>query len=197
MFLYAIGTLPLIHHLKRHCSCTQIWYADDASACGTFSDLFQWFELLLVRGADFGYFPNPVKCRVVVNNSFKADAEQVFAPLGIPVVCNHHYLGRFLGEPAGRDAFVQDKVNQWIVNVQSLSKMAEKQPQAAFSALTKSLQCEAIPVYCLLLLPLHLILQHCPLQSSSNNWIRSTHQLPFLGHHIHQPVGDPVGADNC
>ena len=58
------------------------------------------------------------------------------------MVCNHHYLGGFLGEPAGRDAFVQDKVNQWIVNVQSLSKMAEKQPQAAFSALTKSLQCE-------------------------------------------------------
>ena len=88
----------------------------------------------------FVTFPNPTKCCVIVNDSFiKADAEQLFIPLGIPVICHHCYLGRFLSKPAGQNAFVQD---QWIFNVQSLSKMAEKQPQAAFSALTKSLQCE-------------------------------------------------------
>ena len=47
MFLYAVGTLRLIQHLKGHCSCVQIWYADDASACGSLFDLHQWFELLL------------------------------------------------------------------------------------------------------------------------------------------------------
>ena len=36
--------------------------------------------------------------------------EQIFAPLGIPVMCNHHYLGGFLGEQAVRDAFVQNRV---------------------------------------------------------------------------------------
>ena len=40
MSLYAIGMLPLICHLKSLCSCTQIWYADDASACDTLDDLF-------------------------------------------------------------------------------------------------------------------------------------------------------------
>ena len=36
----------------------------------------------------------------------------MFALLGILVVCNHHYLGGFLGESAVRDAFVQYKVYQ-------------------------------------------------------------------------------------
>ena len=58
------------------------------------------------------------------------------------LLCNHCYLGGLLGESAGRDAFVQDKVHQWVADVQSLIKMAVKQPQAAFSALMKLLQCE-------------------------------------------------------
>ena len=59
MFLYAVGTLPLIQSLKGVGSCAQIWYADDASACGSLSDLRQWSELLLSKGPDFGYVVNP------------------------------------------------------------------------------------------------------------------------------------------
>ena len=79
---------------------------------------------------------------MVVNDSFKATAEELFSSLGVPVVCNHCCLGGFLGEPDGQTAYVQDKVHQWIAAVQSLSKIADKQPQAAFTALMKSLQCE-------------------------------------------------------
>ena len=104
-------------------------------------DIFHWFELLLSCDFDFGYLPNPAKCCVVVDDSVKVEAEQIFAPLGIPVVCNDCYLGGLLGESAGRDAFVQDKMHQWVADVQSLIKMAVK-PQAAFSALMKLLQCE-------------------------------------------------------
>ena len=46
-----------------------------------------------------------------MDDSVKAEAEQIFAPLCIPVVCNHHYLGIFLGESASQDAFVLDKVH--------------------------------------------------------------------------------------
>ena len=45
LFLYAIGMLPLICHLKSFCSCTQIWYADDASVYGILHDLFHWFVI--------------------------------------------------------------------------------------------------------------------------------------------------------
>ena len=35
MFMYAIGTLPLIRSLRNPSRWTQIWYADDASAGGS------------------------------------------------------------------------------------------------------------------------------------------------------------------
>ena len=79
---------------------------------------------------------------MVIHDSYKFDAEQLFSPLGVSVVCNHHYLGGFIGELTGQASFVRDKVHRWIADVQCLSKIAEKQPQAAFAALTKSLQCE-------------------------------------------------------
>ena len=52
------------------------------------------------------------------------------------------YLGGFIGDITGQAIFVQDKVCHWIADVKCLSKIAEKQPQAAFAALVKSLQCE-------------------------------------------------------
>jgi len=92
MFLYAVGILPLIQSLKGSFLCAQIWYTDDASACGSLSDLHQWFELLLSQGPDFGYFVNLAKCCSAVNDPYKFDAEQLFSSFGISVVCNHHYL---------------------------------------------------------------------------------------------------------
>ena len=87
-------------------------------------------------------FLNPAKCCLVIHDSYKSNAEQLFSPLGVSVVCNHRYLGGFIGELSGQASFVQDKVHRWIADVQCLSTIAEKQPQAAFAALTKSLQCE-------------------------------------------------------
>ena len=51
MFLYAVGTLPLIQSLKGSSLCVQVWYA---SACRSLSYLHQWFELLLSKGPNFG-----------------------------------------------------------------------------------------------------------------------------------------------
>ena len=102
MFLYAVGTLPLIQSLKGSSSCVQVWYADDASACGSLSDLHQWFELLLSKDPDFGYVVNPAKCCLVIHDSYKSNAEQLFSSLGVSVVCNHRYLGGFIGELTGQ-----------------------------------------------------------------------------------------------
>ena len=56
MYVYAIGTLPLIQSLQSPHSWTQLWYADDASAGGLLSDLLDWFSLLCSRGPHYGYF---------------------------------------------------------------------------------------------------------------------------------------------
>ena len=70
MFLYAVGTLPLIRSLKKPL-WTQVWYADDASACGRLVHIRQWFDLLLQRGPSFGYHPNPKKSSLIVDVSLR------------------------------------------------------------------------------------------------------------------------------
>ena len=111
MFLYAVGTLPLIRSLKNP-DWTQVWYADDASACGELTSICRWFDLLLQRGPSYGYFPNPSKSCVVVHPAFVASAKQVFDLLGVPVVISHRFLGGFLGDVQARHSFVQGKVDQ-------------------------------------------------------------------------------------
>ena len=96
MFLYAVGILPLISSLKRPSLWTQMWYVDDASACGRLVHIRQWFKLLLQRGRSFGYYPNPRKSSLVVDSVSRASAEQLFGPLGIRIVCDQRFLGGFL-----------------------------------------------------------------------------------------------------
>ena len=97
MFLYAIGILPLIRSLKDPSKWTQVWYADDASACGELSNIRKWFDLLLHHGPLYGYFPNPSKCCVVVDLSCFDHAVQLFSSLGVQIVLGHRFLGGYLG----------------------------------------------------------------------------------------------------
>ena len=142
MFFYAIGILPLIRLLREPSKWTQVWYADDASACGELSHIREWFDLLLHHGPLYGYYPNPSKCCVVVDSSCYDCAVQIFSPVGVQVVTSHRFLGGFLGDTSARDEFVSCKVRQWVSDVTHLAQLAVPQPQAAFAALTKCLQGE-------------------------------------------------------
>ena len=74
MFMYAIGTLPLIHSLNDPGRWTQLWYADDASTSGTLPELRNWFnQLCSSYGPSFGYYPEPTKSFVVINERWKSD----------------------------------------------------------------------------------------------------------------------------
>ena len=74
----AVGTLPLIHSLHNPGHWTQLWYADDASAGGTLLELHDWFNLLRSHGPAFGYYPEPTKSFIVVNECWRNDANAVF-----------------------------------------------------------------------------------------------------------------------
>jgi len=142
MFLYAVGTLPLIHRLKNPTQWTQMWYADDASACGELSHLLDWFKLLQHHGPSYGYYPNPSKCCLVVDHKSVSAATAVFGHLDIEIVTSHRFLGGFLGDSDSSAEFVTSKVQKWVSSVRHLSEIAVSQPQAAYAAMTKSLQCE-------------------------------------------------------
>ena len=143
MFVYAVGTVPLIKTLDELIPIlTQIWYADDASVTGELSDIRLWFDHLLSQGPRFGYYPEPHKSCLVVKESMIPLAQQLFGDLGIKITTSNRLLGGVIGDLSGCNAFVSDKVQGWIALIHTLSDIAVTQPQAAYSAYTKSLQNE-------------------------------------------------------
>ena len=69
-------------------------------------------------------------------------AKALFQPLGISMVRGHRFLGGFIGDNDSTSQYVESKIKEWIASIITLSKAAEMYPQAAFAALSKSLQFE-------------------------------------------------------
>ena len=139
---YAISVLPLIRALKDTRSWTQAWYADDASCASELHRLLRWFERLMDLGPDFGYFPEPLKSYVVVEETDLAEANALFDHLGVKAVTSHRFLGEHIGLISGLHEYVDEKVARWKDYVVRIASVAPSQPQDAYVALTKSLTCE-------------------------------------------------------
>ena len=86
MGFYAISTLPIIESLQNTNlydseidKVTQAWFADDSSAAGNLSGIFKWWNKLSEIGPQFGYFPNPSKCVLIVKDEdMKLKAKKIF-----------------------------------------------------------------------------------------------------------------------
>jgi len=140
MLLYGVATIPLIDNLNSHREVVQNWYADDASAVGDLDHVKSWFMELMRKGPAFGYFPEPRKSYLIVSTSFKERAQKTFGSLGVQVVTGQRFLGGYIGDKEGKEQYLTKKIADWCWHVEKLAKLAEKQPQNAFAALTKSLQ---------------------------------------------------------
>ena len=111
MIAYGIGVLPLILELREaHPRVTQPWYADDAGAGGTFSEVQAHFQDLQVQGPAQGYYPDPTKIILVVTPGNVARAKEHFCGLGIGVVTSHRYLEGFLGDMSAEKEWLGKKV---------------------------------------------------------------------------------------
>lgn len=69
MFVYAIGTIPLIRAIDHPSGGVQIWYADDSSACAPLSSLEVRLRKLMEVGPQFGYHSEPRKSVLVVKDN--------------------------------------------------------------------------------------------------------------------------------
>ena len=112
MPMYALGVLPLINCISG--DLMQVWYADNATACGSLSELRLWWDKLLQFGPDFGYFPNPSKTCLVVKEVFYDAAVKMFQGSGISITVNgKRHLGGALGSPSFITSFVKEEVSTW------------------------------------------------------------------------------------
>jgi hypothetical protein len=143
MFGYGIGIMPLIRRLKHEFPAVkQPWYADDAGAGGSFTDLRQFFLRLQEIGPAYGYFPEPTKSILIVRAHNRREAKSHFHDLRFQVETGSRYLGGYIGSRADRELWVQEKVAFWTSAVTDLAFAALSHPQTAFAGLQKSLQHE-------------------------------------------------------
>lgn len=141
MAMYALGITPLINHMSMsNPSVKQVWYADDCTICGSIDDLHQWWSLLKTIGPQYGYFPKPSKSWLLTKSSVLKHAQKVFLPTNISITTEGRPI---LGSPIGSDEYVSkwvsDKVSSWVMELKTLSDIAQSQPQAVYTALTHGL----------------------------------------------------------
>ena len=117
---------------------------NDASVCGCLNNIHKWFSQLCSKGPAFGYHPEPSKSYLLVNDRHQFEAERLFGALGTQIVAGHQFLGVIwvIMLVIYKTLYVSDKVQLWVTNLLSLTKVAVKEPQAAYAALTKLFQNE-------------------------------------------------------
>ena len=164
MPMYALGTVPLINALRDD-HIKQVWYADDATACGNLLDIRRWWDRLVSIGPDFGYFPNPLKTCLIVKESFYDSAVSIFRDSGVCItVEGKRHLGAALGTPSFIASFVNEKVSLWKKELALLSDISVTQPHAAYAAFVHGVVSKwnylvrCIPDLCDSLLPLEEII---------------------------------------
>ena len=140
MAMFALATVPLIKNLEEVTEVTQLWYADDASAAGSLSNLKSWWVKLTELGKEFGYLPNAGKTSLLVSIDNYEKACELFQGTGVKVVTDGVTV---LGSPIGSPAFVKEhieaKVEEWVNEVKVLADFAVPHPQAAYCGLSHGL----------------------------------------------------------
>ena len=144
MLFYGVSLMPLIESLKDREKYIQTWYADDSGALGALENLVEWLSSLTENGPKYGYYPEPSKSYLVVHPNFAEKTHQLFNRFGIRIVEGRRYLGGFIGSDEGKIRFTFKKIQEWLDCLGELSKVAEKESQAALVGLTRSLQSEWI-----------------------------------------------------
>lgn len=120
----------------------QFWYADDSSLVAQWRVIKGWFRLLQTEGPKIGYHPEPDKSILIVSPEHVAWAKEFFKEEQFKIRSGARYLGGFIGTEEESRQHVMDKVKDWEAAVGELTKVAWKEPQAAFSGFTRSLQSE-------------------------------------------------------
>ena len=129
--MYALGILPLIRQLDH--LAHQLWFADDASAGGSLTNLQTWWSKLTEAGPSYGYYPNPSKSWLIVKEEHANQAHSLFSSLGVNITTKgHRHLGSAIGEDDFIEFFLKKKVEQWLTELTTLIEIARTEPHAAY-----------------------------------------------------------------
>ena len=156
MAIYAIAIIPLIlmlvdiSHYDDPSTKTAA-YADDFTAAGKVVQLKKWWDTLCELGPKFGYYPEGSKSWLIIKGNHE-HAVEIFHGTKIKITTEgQRHLGAVIGSIEYKQTYIQDKVNQWIKELQTLSKIAWFEPQAAYSCFVTGFKHK--PTFCMRTIP--------------------------------------------
>ena len=146
MVLYGITLVPLAEELQAaDPGLLSPFYADDAAFDGSARRSAQLLKLLMKRGPDLGYLPEPDKSFFIsYTPEQEAGFKRKFAAEGLVFnfFSGSRYLGAYLGPQAELEAWVKPQVEAWAHGVKVFAKKIRRHPQLAYAGLGMSLQSE-------------------------------------------------------
>ena len=111
MIAYGIGFLTHIRELREaHPRVTQMWYADEAGAGGTFHHIMAHLRDMQARSLPRGYFLEPIKSISAMALRNVARTEDFFQWMGLHIVMGSRYLGGFIGYGEAEKIWLAGKV---------------------------------------------------------------------------------------
>ena len=137
MAFYALATVPLQDFLRRFESFVQqVWLADDATGAGKLTNLRKWWDIISTEGPKSGYYVNAPKSWLILKDPAKLNyAKELFEGTCLNITtAGKRHLGAAAGSEDFRKEYATKKVNEWVSEIEKLSKYAESQPHAAFAA---------------------------------------------------------------
>ena len=132
MVLYGITLVPLVKELRGADSgLLSLFYMDNAVFDRLARRGAQILKLLLERGADQGYFPEPAEYLFILDTPRQEEAaRRDFAAEGLILnfVSGSRYLMAYIGPQEELEAWVKPQVEAWSHGVRVLGKISRRHP---------------------------------------------------------------------
>ena len=95
----------------------------------------QLLKLLMKRGPDRGYVPEPAKSLFISDPGQEAAANTQFMEEGLTLsfVSGSRYLGAYLGPQAELEVWMKPQVEALAHGVRVLAKISRRQPQSSYA----------------------------------------------------------------
>ena len=146
MVLYGINLVSLAEELRAEDpGLLYPFYTDGAAFDGLARRSAQLLKLLMKRGPDQGYFPDPAKSLFISDTLGKEEAvKREFAVEGLTLnfISGSRHLGAYLGPQKELEAWVKPQVEAWDHGVRVLGKIDRRHPQLDYYGLGMLLQLE-------------------------------------------------------
>ena len=135
---YGIGILPLLLLIKDNdVLLKHVAYADDIGGGSRLTNLRRWWDRVEQYGPMLGYYPKASKSWLVVKPEKEEEARRMFQGTGINITTEgRKYLGGYVGTREGAVGYVRGLQDEWLAQLEELSKIGQSEPQAAYAAFT-------------------------------------------------------------